>query len=82
MSLLTCAKIADPIMKEVNEMSRKEHFVRIKMDSISLYVDILKMITDGLIWLNLKLVKHTTNMLRRKGDCIRKLKGGDYEGAV
>lgn len=82
MNLLTCAKIADPIMKEVNKMSRKEHFVRIKMDSISLYVDILKMITDGLIWLNLKLVKHTTNMLRRKGDYIRKLKEGDYEGAV
>ena len=82
MNLLTCAKIADPIMKEVNKMSRKEHFVRIKMDSISLYVDILKMITDGLIWLNLKLVKHTTNMLRRKGDYIHKLKEGDYEGAV
>lgn len=63
-------------------MSRKEHFVRIKMDLISLYVDILKMITDGLIWLNLKLVKHTTNMLRRKGDYIRKLEGGDYERTV
>ena len=82
MNLLTCAKIADPIMKEVNKMSRKEHFVRIKMDSISLYVDILKMITDGLIWLNLKLVKHTTNMLKKKGDCIHKLEGGDYERTV
>lgn len=69
-------------MKEVNEMSRKEHICRMKMDLISLYVDILKAITDAIIWINLKLVKHTTKMIQKRSTYVRRLGEGDYERTV
>lgn len=69
-------------MKEVNDMSRKEHICRMKMDLISLYVDILRAITDAIIWINLKLVKHTTKMIQKRSTYVRKLGEGDYERTV
>lgn len=69
-------------MKEVNDMSRKEHICRMKMDLISLYVDILRAITDAIIWINLKLVKHTTKMIQKRSTYVRRLGEGDYERTV
>ena len=63
-------------------MSRKEHICRIKMDLISLYIDILKAIIDANIWINLKLVKHTTKMIQKRSTYIRRLGEGDYERTV
>lgn len=69
-------------MKEVNNMSRKEHICRMKMDLISLYIDILKAIIDANIWIKLKLVKHTTKMIQKRSTYIRRLGEGDYERTV
>lgn len=69
-------------MKEVNDMSRKEHICRMKMDLISLYVDILRAITDAIIWINLKLVKHTTKMIQKRSTYVRRLGEGDYERTI
>lgn len=63
-------------------MSRKEHICRMKMDLISLYVDILRVITDAIIWINLKLVKHTTKMIQKRSTYVRRLGEGDYERTV
>lgn len=63
-------------------MSRKEHICRMKMDLISLYIDILKAITDANIWINLKLVKYTTKMIQKRSTYIRRLGEGDYERTV
>lgn len=60
------------------------------MDLISLYIDILKAIIDANIWINLKLVKHTTKMLvkhttkmiQKRSTYIRRLGEGDYERTV
>lgn len=63
-------------------MSRKEHICRMKRDLITLYIDILHAITDANIWVNLKLVKHTSNMINRRGNYVRRLGEGDYERTV
>lgn len=63
-------------------MSRKEHICRMKMDLISLYIDILKAIIDANIWIKLKLVKHTTKMIQKRSTYIRRLGEGDYERTV